>query len=202
MVVVLFNSMNVGFSTGIHILYWSRPSIQSTISQIANIGPLIGVLFINCFNSFFIVRRTDFFAHNSKMFKKDIMSKTQPIILWVLRFVTGLTIGLGNYVSYGLFIVLGIQIVYLAYMIFKRPYKKTIVSIGAIINESIICFILAIALVYNFYITNQMIAEDQWGSFMNIPVWVEVIFIILSLLMNTACVLYSVYKVICKHRTS
>jgi hypothetical protein len=28
MVMILFNAMNIGYSLGIHFLYWSRPEVQ------------------------------------------------------------------------------------------------------------------------------------------------------------------------------
>lgn len=202
LVMILFNSMNVGFSLGLHGWYWANPSEQPTISHIVSLAPLVIVLIIHSLNSFFVVRRGDLFWHNGKLFKKDLLSKSHPVILWVVRFLMGVIIGATNQLSYGIYGVLGLQAIYLFYVSFKRPYKKTAVSIRAIINESVNCFILASAVVYNFYITNKMIAEDTFGTFMNIPVWVVAMAVAASALMNFAYMFYAVYKVICKARSA
>lgn len=149
MVLVLFNCLNVGFSLGLHILYWDRPSAQSLVSQIINLAPAATVFAMAAIHFYMMYKRNEYFSHNNRMFKQDKLSRCHPIIMYLVRSLMGATLAALNEFQYGIIAPGAIQLIYLIYVLFKRPYKKTVVSIRAIVNESVVGVVFAVAVVYN-----------------------------------------------------
>lgn len=97
----------------------------------------------------------------------------------------------------------GIQLVFLVFVIFKPPYRKTVVSIRAIINESVIELIFAVTFLYTRDTMNALaIAENAWGEFISVPAWVETALIVAALLMNSGCQIYAIYNAACSKKSA
>lgn len=97
----------------------------------------------------------------------------------------------------------GIQLVFLVFVIFKPPYRKTVVSIRAIINESVIELIFAVTFLYTRDTMNALAtAENAWGEFISVPAWVETALIVAALLMNSGCQIYAIYNAACSKKSA
>ena len=97
-------------------------------------------------------KHSDYFQSTNKTLKHDKLSQMHPAVLFSARFLTGLTLSVLSELKYGVIAPAGIQLIFLVFVIAKRPYRKVVVSIRAIINESVVGVIFLVAIVYNFYI--------------------------------------------------
>ena len=154
MVLILFNCLGVGFSLGLHILYWGRPQTQPITSQIVNLAPAATVLIMALVHFWLMYKHSDYFEYTNKTLKHDKLSRMHPAVLFSARFLTGLTLSVLSEFKYGVVVPAGIQLIFLVFVLAKRPYRKTVVSIRAIVNESVIGVIFAVTIVYNFDVMN------------------------------------------------
>jgi hypothetical protein len=134
LMLVMFNAMNIGVSLGIHCLYYSRPEEQSTGINAASLTVASISLAIMVMGWYLMIRHNEYFDHNNRIFKKSIFARLHPIILTAYRLVIGLIIGAASEFRFNGWVVLVLQACYLSYICIKRPYKKALITVRAIVN--------------------------------------------------------------------
>ena len=203
MVLILFNCLGVGFSLGLHILYWNRPQAQPTESQILNLVPAAVVLLMAVVHFWLMYKHDQYLEHTNKTLKHDKLSRMHPAVLFSARFLTGLAISVLSEFKYGLAGPATIQLIFLVFVIVKRPYRKTIMSVRAIFNESVIGVIFAATMAYSFDVMNaSAMAGNSWAEFLSAPAWGETAFVIAALFFNLVCQVYAIYKATCSNKTA
>lgn len=203
LVLVLFNSVGVGFSLGLHVLYWSRPYAQSITNQIINLAPAATVLAMAGIHFWIMHKHKDFFEHNNQMFKQEKSARYFPMIMFCTRLVIGATLAGLSEMQFGIAVPAAFEVGYLVYVLVKRPYKKTVVSIRGIFNECVIAVIFGVTILYNFDVMNaKAMSDSAWAVYLTIPAWLGVAFVCASMLFNLSCEIYAVYKFTCYKRTA
>lgn len=164
MVVVLFNCINVGFSLGLHVLYWDRPQTQSLSSQALSLAPAAAFLLMALVHYYVMYTREHLFDHTNKMLKMDKLSRCHPMIMFVARSLLGATMAGLREFQYGIIAPISVQVIYLVYVAAKRPYKKAVASIRGIVSESVIVVTLGVTALYGSdAFSAQSVSESSWG---------------------------------------
>jgi hypothetical protein len=85
--------MNVGYSFGVHMLYFNEPHPQPSANQAACLTSAIVTLVITAGSCYMVIAKSHYFDRSNKVFKENSFAKMHPAIVCCYRFIVGVILG-------------------------------------------------------------------------------------------------------------
>ena len=181
LMLALFSSLNVGYSTGLYVLY-GECSWGNTVGLIIALAILLSVIASQVCNN----RHFSYEPSSSQALKE----KSYFAMVLIYRVILGLTMSLLNQKEYVVVVVFSVSVLHFVYLISSNPFRRVHHNYRVVLNQLLI---LVVLLMRMFYRSFRMNKEIVMTSLITDPGVVEVGVLCLTVIMNAVSVGYDVY---------